>query len=124
MGNWIVTVPKTVKWEDYEKELLAAESCEVTLRYRVRYRPKGMGVHQRLYILWDGRVRGWMHITGINYTPVGFICTTTGKSWPPSWYIERTGPFYKVEGPKMKGFRGVRRFNFVGSILAPILLGV
>jgi len=38
-------------------------------------------------------------------------CTTTGKTWPPGKYIQRSGPFHEISEVPMKGFRGIRRFE-------------
>jgi hypothetical protein len=39
-----------------------------------------------------------------------FDCTTTGKAWKGK-FIERSGPFHKIEPIQMKGFQGFRYFK-------------
>ncbi len=109
--NWVITIPKTVKWSDYQKELDTVADGSVVMNYRTRYFPKEMKVGDRCYIVWNGMVRGWMEITGMGTSYKPWVCTTTGVSWPAGKYIERTGEFHPVDGPAMTGFRGVRKFD-------------
>lgn len=109
--EWALTLPQTVAWEDYERELAAVRDRTAVLNYRVRYAPKGMRAGDRCYLVWRGRVRGWMEVTDVVYHEVGFTCLTTGAQWPPGYYIQRSGPFHHVEGPEMTGFRGVRGYQ-------------
>ncbi len=111
MSDWVITLPKTVEWVEYERELEAARGGSQVLNYRVHCPPRQMAVGDRCYIAWRGRVRGWMSITGIVNHEDGFTCSTTGACWSPGWYIQRAGEFHKVDGPKMDGFRGVRSFK-------------
>ena len=110
MTDWVITIPKTIEWSDYEKELKAVLSGGSVLNYRVPFRPKVM-VGDRCYVVWRGRVRGWMYIVGVVNDKIGFTCETTGKFWPPGWYVQRMGTFYEMDGPAMKGFRGIRRLK-------------
>lgn len=111
LANWMITIPKTVPWLEYRKELIDAETHGSTLNYRVRGFPKGMCSGDRCYIVHNGRVRGWMLITGLAIIDKPWTCTTTGKVWPLGKYIQRSGAFHPItDGPKIKGFRGIRRF--------------
>ena len=102
----IITIPKTIKWQDYELELNAAENGE-TLNFKVHNLPKTR-IGNRCYVLHDGLLKGWMAITGL--TEGQFKCTTTGKVWSGK-FIERSGKFHKLDKPiPMKGFRGFRYF--------------
>ena len=109
--DWVLTIPKTVKWEVYSKELEAAKDGKTVLNYRVRFFPKGMRAGDRCYLVHDGRVRGWMGVTALVDSPRPWRCTTTGTQWPAGKYIQRSGPFHEVDGPAMTGFRGVRRYE-------------
>jgi len=111
MKSWLITIPKTVSWSDYKKELATVADGSSVMNYKSRYIPKGMKVGDRCYLVWDGRVRGWMKITGIEDRTKPWTCTTTGNQWPAGKYIQRSGPFHKVDGPEYTGFRGVREFN-------------
>lgn len=104
--DWIITLPKTVKWVDYEHELRAAEAGSV-LSYRVPFKA-GVAKGDRVFVVWYGRVRGFMTATGTVYLDQ-LICSTTGAEWRPGWYVQRTGRFFAFDGCAMKGFRGIRR---------------
>lgn len=106
--DWIVTLPRTTEWLEYKKELLAAESGAF-LNYRVNETKAAAG--DRLWLVWRGRVRGWMEISGKKYWREGFTCLSTGQKWPPGVYIQRSGRFHYVKGDLMKGFMGIRRYT-------------
>lgn len=109
MADWVITIPQTVKWEDYQRELDAAADCSQTMSYRLPHRV-GVDVGDRCFVVWRGLVRGWMCIVNAGNMPA-FKCTTTGVEWPAGFFINRSGPFHPVQGPAMKGFRGIRRFH-------------
>jgi len=100
----IVTIPKSIKWTDYEKELKKAEEGEI-MNFKVSNFPR-TGPGCKCYLLHDGFIKGWMKISGMSEKE--FTCTTTGKPWKGK-FIERTGPFYKMEKEiAMKGFMGFK----------------
>jgi hypothetical protein len=107
--DWVITIPKTIKWEDYQKEIDAVKDGRRAMRYRLPFRINA-NKGDRCFVVWNGKVRGWMEIIRSFSSPNMFVCGTTGKAWPPGYYLERSGPFHSVDGPEMKGFRGVRRF--------------
>ena len=109
MKAWIITIPKKTKWEDYQLELDAALQGEI-LNFRVMNFPRKMEVGDRCYIVWNGKVRGWMEITGMVTADQPWQCTTTGQIWPAGNYIQRSGPFNEIDGPEMTGFRGIRKY--------------
>ena len=113
MTDWIITVPKTTEWNDYQKEIDLVEDFSHIMNYRVPHFPKDMKVGDRCFVLWNGKVRGWMEICDLQETG-SWECASTGKQWPAGKYIVRSGPFYIVDGPDMSGFRGIRKFNGVG----------
>lgn len=107
--DWVVTIPQKIEWSEYQKEIDKVESGVYAMNYRVPYKPK-VSSGDRCFVVWRGKVRGWMKITGaVRHVP--FQCLTTGKMWKEGWYIQRSGPFYKVDGPDMKGFRGLRKYS-------------
>lgn len=108
--SWVITVPKTTKWETYCKEIDAVKDGTQEMRYKTRYFPKEMKVGDKCYIVHDGMVRGWMEITKLLDMPEGFTCSTTGAFWEAGKYIVRSGPFHE-ENTTMKGFRGVREYK-------------
>lgn len=121
--NWVLTIPKKVKWSDYEKELATVEDGSQVMNYKTRYIPKGMSQGDRCYIVHDGKVRGWMKITGVEDRSEPWECTTTGKTWPAGKYIQRSGAFHKVDGPEMTGFRGIRKYETSEERVASRWLG-
>ncbi len=110
-SDWVLTIPKSVNWSIYERELAAAADGSQVMNYKTRFIPKGMRKGDRCFLVHDGRVRGWMAIVGLEDRAEPFTCSTTGRTWPAGKYIQRSGPFHKVDGPAMIGFRGVRKFE-------------
>lgn len=106
--NIIITLPKSVKWADYQKELDKAENGEI-MNFKVPFLPKEPVIGGRCYLIYDGQVRGWMEIVGIKEK--GFICTTTGKKWEGN-FIERSGKFNKItQYIAQKGHQGWHYLN-------------
>lgn len=110
-SSWVITIPKTVSWDSYQRELDVVKDGSQVMNYRVRGFPNGMKKGDRCYLVHDGAVRGWMAIVGLEEHGSPWRCSTTGQEWPAGKYIQRSGPFHKVDGPKMTGFRGVRKYN-------------
>lgn len=121
--NWLITIPKTVSWKDYERELETVADGSQIMNYRTRFFPKEMAEGDRCYVVHDGRVRGWMKIVGLIDQDHPWTCTTTGTRWPPGKYIQRSGPFHLVDGPAYQGFRGVRRFDAAARVADRFLAG-
>lgn len=108
MGNdIIVTVPKSISWEEYQKEIDAVKDGNQVMNFKVNHLPK-TNIGNRCYIVYDGAIRGWMEIVGLS--DKGFTCTTTGRVWDGK-FIQRSGPFHNIEPIPMKGFQGFRYFN-------------
>lgn len=107
---WVATLPQVVAWDDYMRELADVADGRAVLNYRIARRLRGMEPGDRFYIVWRGRVRGWMAIAAVADHPDGFRCLTTGTLWPPGVYVQRSGSFHATDGPEMRGFQGVRRF--------------
>lgn len=105
----IITIPSTIKWSDYEQELMKTENYKQVLNFKVANFPKGIKKGDKCYIVHDGFVKGWMEIVG--FTEKQFTCTTTKKRWEGK-FIERSGPFhYLEEKVPYKGFQGFRYFD-------------
>jgi len=107
--DWVITVPQTIIWSDYEKELEAAANGAI-LNYRVSRCPKLLSKGDRCFILHKGKVRGWMQVIGLWKSPESWVCSTTGNAWPAGTYIQRSGVFHEVDGPLKRGFQGIRKF--------------
>jgi len=102
----IITIPKSIKWNEYEKELIAAENGEV-LNFKTNGFPR-TNIGSKCYICYNGNVIGYHIISGLSEKE--FKCTTTGNIWKGK-FIERTGKFYKIDPITMKGFQGFRYFK-------------
>jgi len=108
--DWIITIPKTISWEDYVKELDAVKDFNQEMNYKLPFKPKELIAGDRCFVTWNGKVRGWMFITKVSRKDA-FTCSTTGKEWPAGWYISRSGPFTYVEATDFLGFRGIRKYE-------------
>ena len=104
-----ITVPKTVSWSDYERELDDVADGMMEMNYRLPSYPKRVTAGDRCYVVHDGMIRGWMTITGIEERTKPFQCQTTGTVWDAGVYIRRSGPFHYLSRPvPMKGFMGYK----------------
>lgn len=107
----VVTLPQSVKWEEYMLELAAAERGEV-MNFKVGNFPQ-TGVGSKCYICHKGFVVGYMVISGMSEKD--FTCSTTGKKWSGK-FIERSGKFIYLEKPiPMKGFQGFHYFKEIDA---------
>lgn len=108
MADWIVTVPKKTDWDAYVREVNEAADRDEVCLYRL---PNKVGIQEgdRLFITYNGKVRGWQAVTNFSKRD-GFRCTTTGNWFSQGWYIERSGSFNEIDGPSYPGFRGIRKF--------------
>lgn len=100
----VITLPKTIAWSNYELELSEAEKGAV-MNFKVPFFPKDC-IGGKCYVVHDGKVKGWMTITGVSEKE--FQCETTGTTWSGK-FIERSGKFNKLkDSVDMKGFQGWR----------------
>ncbi len=103
----IITIPKTIPWEEYQRELDAVADNTAVMNYKVKNFPNTQ-VGNRCYVVYNGQVIGWMGIVGMSEKE--FTCTTTGKQFKGK-FIERSGKFHKITPIPMKGFQGFRYFT-------------
>ena len=107
--NVIITIPKSIKWEDYLKEIKTVENGTQEMNYKVPTCPKDVNPGDKCYLVYDGYIRGWMTISNVGKKNE-FNCTTTGSYWKEGYYISRTGKFHYLKNPiPMKGFMGYRK---------------
>lgn len=107
--DYAVTVPKTVDWQWYLKEIDTARENKLSLFFRIPYKVDVRYNESRCFIVHNGAIRGWMTILTCIENPIGFTCFYTGKKWPPGTYIERRPRFNSIDPIPMKGFRGIRK---------------
>ena len=104
MTDIVVTLPASIAWEEYEKELRRAANGE-EMSFKVPTMPK-VSPGERCYVCHRGAVVGWMTITGTH--DGSFTCTTTGRHWSGK-FVKRSGTFHYLSDPiPMKGFQGYR----------------
>ena len=102
----VITLPSTIDWKDYEKELNEVEDGTSVLNFKVPNLPTKTSIGCRCYICYKGNIVGWMKIVGL--VKNDFDCTTTGKHWDGN-FIQRSGKFNYLKSPiPMKGFQGFR----------------
>lgn len=105
----IVTLPASVEWSDYEKEINKVADGSNVMNFKVHSFPKGIKKGDKCYLTHRGFVKGWMEIVG--FSEKSFDCNTTGKSWTGK-FIERSGKFHYLDKTiPYKGFQGYRYFN-------------
>jgi hypothetical protein len=101
----VITIPKSISWPEYQKELDAVADGSQKMRFKVNNWPKEAKVGDKCYVAYQGAIRGWMPIVG--FWEGSFKCTTTGRTWSGK-FIERSGEFNSVDPTPMKGFQGWR----------------
>jgi hypothetical protein len=102
----IITIPKSIEWSEYQKELAEAERGGI-LNFKVSQFPN-TAKGRKCYLVYDGNILGYMIISGMSEKE--FTCTTTGKAWKGK-FIERSGKFFPITPIPMRGFQGFRYFE-------------
>lgn len=107
----VITIPSTINWKDYEKELKAVEDYSQVMNFKVSNFPKKTKIGNKCYLCYKGQIIGWMKIVGMEEKE--FTCTTSGKQYKGK-FILRSGPFNKISPIKMTGFQG---FRYISQII-------
>ena len=105
----LITLPSSIKWEDYEKELDNVKDERQVMNFKVPVLPKDTKEIERVYLIHKGYIVGWQKFVGTSDKP--FDCTTTGKSWNGK-FLQRTGEFHKINPIPHKGFQGFRYYYY------------
>ena len=105
-----ITIPKSIKWDDYKKEIDAVADWSQEMNFKVNNLPTKVKPGDRCYLCYDGNIIGWMTISSLGEKQ--FQCTTTGKDWEKGNYISRSGPFHKINPVPCKGFRGFKYLTY------------
>ena len=101
-----ITIPRNIRWEDYQRELDAVRDWKSTMYFKVANLPVNTEVGRKCWLCYNDELIGWMIIVGMHEGE--FTCDTTGKRWNGK-FIARSGPFHRLVHPvPMKGFRGFR----------------
>lgn len=101
----IITLPKHIAWNDYQKELDAVKDGRSSLNFKVSNFPKKLNLMDKCYLCYNNFIVGYMFVTGRVLND--FTCSVTGKKWKGK-FIQRSGEFFKIEPIPMKGFQGFR----------------
>jgi hypothetical protein len=108
-SNIVITIPATISWDDYEKEIATVADRSQVMRFKVARLPTRNVIGGRCYLCYHGHIIGWMEIVGTHSGD--FICSTTGQRWSGD-FIERSGAFNRLTTPiPHKGFQGWRYWN-------------
>lgn len=105
----LITLPSSIRWEDYEKELKAVEDESQVMNFKVPFIPKNVDNIKRVYLVYKGNIVGWQKFVGTSDKP--FKCTTTNKNWDGK-FLQRTGVFHKIDPIPCKGFQGFRYYHY------------
>ena len=105
----LITLPSSIKWEDYQKELNNVKDESQVMNFKVPFLPKNTNGIERVYLVHNGYIVGWQKFVGTSDKP--FKCTTTDKNWEGK-FIQRTGEFHKIDPIQYKGFQGFRYYSY------------
>lgn len=101
-----ITIPASVKWEDWEAEVAHAIAYDEVLNFKVNAFPTYVKPGDRCYVIHQGFVKGYQIIAG--FSEQEFQCTTTGICYEGK-FVQRFPKFYRLETEyPMKGFQGFR----------------
>lgn len=108
-----ITWPKTRTLESYLTELRKADDNGLLINYRVPTRPKRLVVADRCYMIYDGAVRGWNEVLGVEHRD-DVLDPVSGEIMAPGVFIVRNPLWFPIFGPEilMKGFQGYRYVDF------------
>jgi hypothetical protein len=110
----VVTWPKTLSLDDYLRASEIARIAGLQLNYRVGRAPSfDFGAHRhrpgRVYVVYDGRVRGYHELLYTAYRDDNEVLDERTKGfWPAGWYIVRDPAWHPLPAPLpvMRGFQG------------------
>ena len=100
-----ITLPATIVWNDYQKELNLVRDYKHVLNFKVPNFPVNSGKGSKCYLNYKGNLIGWMEI--VDFSEEEFTCKVSGRKWKGK-FIQRSGPFHSIDPIPMKGFRGFK----------------
>lgn len=109
----LLTWPKSSPLRSYLSELRRALERGDVINYRVAAEPL-VADCQRVYMVYDGKIRGWSPFIDITWRGAGVVRDRGGGYWPEGWYIVRSPEWVDLdpaEQTPMRGFQGFRYFN-------------
>lgn len=104
-----ITWPKSRPLESYLAELKKAADAGLVINFKVPTWPKRIKEGERCYIVYDGFVRGYNNILGVD-SKDDVIDPITGQRMAPGVYVVREPTFYDTGSPHVAidSFRGYR----------------
>jgi len=104
----IVTTPK----KDLENAQAETDSGEPYWFRRLPHKPVHLNIGDRVFYLSDGCIIGFARLLNIEEKPNGMQCSTTGKIWPPGWYlIIDAYSWTDIQPIPCRGFQGFKYFK-------------
>ena len=117
--DWITTVPKGITWKSFSDRLLKVSHKTLALYLPVTMPPEEMELKDRMFILFKGKIRGWIEINYFGWMR-RFHCKVTGIHYPEGFYVQISGKFHVIDGAKMRGFKGIKKAVTVDSVMKPL----
>ena len=110
LNSWMITVPRPLAG-DFLREVEDGKCESLTKRFKVPPHIKNVKTGDRMFVVFHGRVRGYMTVLW-NYVVEDYAeCRTTGRRLSPGRYIgcDISGYVHIENGETMQGFRGIKR---------------
>lgn len=109
----VLTWPKSTDLKTYLSVLGRAHEQGLVINYRVASPPIiEEGEVERVYMVHDGKIRGWNPFEAVEYRGAGEVQQARGGGyWPEGWYIVRKPLWHPLPDDKlitMLGFQGFR----------------
>ena len=110
----IVTTPKSQMANAAQEAADCIENGggEYFRRFPINQAPN-INIGERVFYVEDGYIRGYAHASRVFQTPRHVQCDTTGRWWPPGFYVVMPADSWRwIEPIPMRGFQGVRYASF------------
>lgn len=110
-NNWIITVPKSISWDEYKEYL---KECRKNPKKTREYMPVAPNSKvepgDRCYIVNNDLIRGYQVITHRVHLK-GHTNPMNNKKHTEGEFMRLEPVFHRINNLPMKGFRGLRRYN-------------
>jgi len=106
----IVTTPKSqiANAAQEAADCIADGGGEYFRRFPINQSPD-INIGERVFYVEDGYIRGYAHASRVFQTPRCVQCDTTGRWWPPGFYVVMPADSWRWIKPiPMRGFQGFR----------------